>query len=298
MKWYQGKFERIHELIGQDLVSSSHRVEVPTWHAQDVRGVEHLVSYELAQVSLECPIPSTPQDAVLDVEPQMPWAEEHFAERVSGKPLNPPPSAERWQTAGVADKHRTIQEPGPEGSPVMKYSHTYPERFWPKKAGPILDYEGRESYRFQGRAVNIPHYGIRFKYGDLGDVRDLLVSEPLTRQAYLPVWFPEDTGAVHKERVPCSLGYHFLIRAGQLNVTYMIRSVDFVRHFRDDVYLAMRLAQWMVGQINEHFNVTAEDPNPNELRMGNLVMHVMSLHYFQGDLDRMERAYGNLATTQ
>src|SRR3954468_15378336 len=93
--------------------------------------------------------------------------------------------------------------------------------------------------------------GIRYDYGDLQDVVDMLVRSPYTRQAVLPVWFPEDTGAVHGERVPCTLIYHWMLRDGRLHCFYDIRSCDFVRYFRDDVYFAMRLTQWLIEQVQD-----------------------------------------------
>ena len=71
--------------------------------------------------------------------------------------------------------------------------------------------------------------GIRFSYGDFNDVLDLLEKEPFTRQAFLPIWFPEDTGCHHGERVPCTIGYHFMRRGNFLSVVYMIRSCDYIR---------------------------------------------------------------------
>jgi hypothetical protein len=270
MRAYSGRFDAVHSELGVDLLDRADRVEVPTWHAQDVRGNEMLVSHELQNVSFESEIPSNMEETQALVEPQLPWAERHFQERISGEPLNPPPSAAEWQTAGVADKHRKDF-----GGETEQYSHTYPERFWPRRAG-------ADAWTDQGYVTGgEDHFGIRFRYGDLQDVVTLLGKEPLTRQAYLPVWFPEDTGAHHGERVPCSLGYHFMIRGeAELSVTYMIRSVDFMRHFRDDVYLAMRLAQWIDEQLGGGFGG------------GTLTMHIMSLHYFEGDRKRMEKEYG------
>jgi hypothetical protein len=264
-------FPVVHRVLEATFAQGgAERVEVERWHAQDIRGNKMLVSQELRNVVFQCEMPKTPQEAVDLVEPQMPWAEDHFGERVSGDPLNPPPSAERWLGGAQADKHRTIDEGG-----ERVYSHTYPERFWPRKAGEV----GRDP-QFHG------HMGIRFDYGDLRDVVNQLAREPLTRQAYLPVWFPEDTGAVHKERVPCTLGYHFMIRQDRLNITYLIRSVDFIRHFRDDVYLAMRLAQWMVDQLRPAY---MPDLEPT---IGHLTMHIMSLHAFEGDMAKLRREHG------
>lgn len=281
MKAYQGSFPYIYRCIGRDLLKHGKEVPVRTWHAVDISNSAAHVSHELEDVSLSFEMPHSMEKAQEVIDPQLPWAEDHFRERVSGRPLNPPPSAERWLEEGKASIHRKDF-----GGEVTQYSHTYPERFWPKKAGPCGEEEG--SHRFEGRAVNIPHHGIRFAYGDLGDVCKLLMRDSLTRQAFLPVWFPEDTGAHHGERVPCSLGYHFMVREGQLNVTYMIRSVDFVRHFTDDVYMAVRLGQWM----NEMLVESGADLEHGGIAIGRLTMHIMSLHYFEGDRKRMERAYG------
>lgn len=130
----------------------------------------------------------------------------------------------------------------------------YYSRFWPCGSGPSV--------------------GVRFRYGDLNDVVARLKTNLLTRQAYLPIWFPEDTGAPDGVRVPCSLGYHFMVREGKLHLTYHIRSCDFMRHFRDDVYMAVRLAQWVWQQLGEDYN---------HLRMGELTMHIGSFHIFEGD---------------
>ena len=150
------------------------------------------------------------------------WADDHYLERVSGIPHNPAPSAASWPYAvrGNGD-HTTAQG---------VYDHTYPERFWPKHAG---HNHGGPPSDVDMVCGGTP--GIRFHYGDLNDVVDMLVRSPLTRQAYLPVWFPEDTGAVDKQRVPCTLGYHFMIRDGRLTTRYYIRSCDAYRHMSNDI---------------------------------------------------------------
>jgi hypothetical protein len=267
MQTYEGSYPYIFRTIGRDLLKKGVEVPVPTWHAVDVSNSPAHVSYELQDVSLSFEMPHSVEKAQEVIDPQMPWAEEHFLERVSGRPLNPPPSAQRWLDDGVASRHLKDF-----GGKEPQYSHTYPERMWPKHAPDRCDV----------------HQGIRFRYGDLGDVAGLLMREPLTRQAFLPIWFPEDTGAHHGERVPCSLGYHFMIREQELSVTYMIRSVDFVRHFCDDVYMAVRLGQWM----NEMLVEAGVDTQFGGIAIGKLTMHIMSLHYFEGDRKRMERAYG------
>jgi thymidylate synthase len=201
-----------------------------------------------------------------DIGPNLPWADRHFElERVSGEPINPGETWKEWPYAHSADKFRRAGE---------CFSHTYAERYWPKEANGELLGDLR------------PLQGVRYLYGDLNDVVRLLVREPLTRQAYLPVWFPEDTGVVHGERVPCTLGYHFMRRNDELSVFYPIRSCDFVRHFRDDLYLTVRLLLWVLYEARKL------DPTWNSVRPGIFTMWIGSLHCFLGDYQRLFRVKG------
>jgi thymidylate synthase len=244
-----------------------------TWQGLDVTERPEMIAHELYDVSIELGIRDTVEDWAAQVKPNLPWAEEHFQERISGIPLNPPPSNENWPYAKAANK---------EFKKGKKFSHTYPERFWPKKAKTYWGQDG------QGIMREWPMRGIRFDYGDLADVVDLLSRDPYTRQAYLPVWFPEDTGVHHGERVPCTLGYHLRWRHGTLDIVYYIRSCDFRRHFADDVYMAGRLAQWVAERMEERGHYT---------RVGNLVMHISSLHVFAGDLPIMKQEHnGTIAS--
>ena len=228
---------------------------VDTGEWQAIRGdIPQAKTREVTDVILEWRIPGSVPGLQQQVKPNLPWAEEHFAERVSGIPYNPPPSHVNWPFAQKSnDEHRKAE----------KFSHTYPERFWPRFTKQVVDQTGMRD-----------HLGIRYRYGDLDDVVNLLQKSPYTRQAYLPVWFPEDTGAHHGERVPCTLGYHFLHRGDNLSCRYFIRSCDFLRHFRDDVYLAARLTQWIANEVG-----TAP---------GKLVMVIGSLHIFDGEQETLD----------
>jgi thymidylate synthase len=234
------------------------------------------VTQEMSNVVLIYDIPATRQTLEAEVQPNMPWAEDHFQERVSGEPLNPPPSYEWWPFNKNKDAFQKDE----------KFSHTYPERFWPKRASAEL----QEKVKVWGEEpANIQH-GVRYNYGDLDDVVNLLAKHPHTRQAWLPIWFPEDTGAVHGERVPCTLGYHFMLRGGRLHCHYVIRSVDFLRHFRDDVYMAARLTQWVLDELKSK----TKEVEWNEVTPGVLTMTMFSLHVFKGDKYYMEKKFGEL----
>lgn len=185
--------------------------------------------------------------------PNLPWADEHFEERVGGTPINPGSAWRLWPWAKNADTFRADE----------RFNHNYMERYWPRYAGEMR----------HGK-MNV---GIRYPYGDLMDVVCLLRDDPMTRQAYLPIFFPEDTG--HRDRKPCTLGYHFMIRDEKLSIYYPMRSCDVLRHFRDDVYLTARLALWvrdtLRGMLPEKFS---------RLELGTFRMYIASLHAFEGDI--------------
>jgi thymidylate synthase len=191
-----------------------------------------------------------------DIQPNLPWADQHFEERVGGEPLNPGETWKNWPWALAADAHRT------EGD---KFTHTYMERYWPKQAG------------YQAIPGCDMNFGIRYPYGDLNDVIEQLLRDPFTRQAYLPIWFPEDTGVVHGGRVPCTLGYHWILRGENLHTTYYIRSCDFFRHFRDDLYLTARLTLWLLQELRR------KDQKWNKVSPSIFSFHCVSMHCFIND---------------
>lgn len=220
---------------------------------------------ELLHVVFEWQMPATAEELAQETGARLPWAEDHFQERVSGDPLNPSPSEAWWPFRQKKDGNTNTDHKS-EGN---AFSHTYPERMWPK--GVVLN----------DFCDSTTAHGLRFEYGDLDDVVKLLAKSPGTRQAYLPIWFPEDTGVVHGKRVPCTLGYHFIIRDGSLDLSYFMRSTDLLRHFQDDVYLAVRLAQWVVQELQQI--------RPGwELKPGRLIFHTANMHIFDDDIPMLE----------
>lgn len=264
-------FPRFDQAINNATVSvlEGQEVDAGRWQGIPTEGKPDLVTLEVLNWGCEVPVnrvPNTyPSPAVLtrlahEIQPNVEWADEHFEERVGGEPLNPDPSHERWPHWHGQDSTTKV---GGE------FSHTYSERFWPKKAG--LGH-GRHMSPAQ------ENEGIRYKWGDLNDVVEMLNKDPQTRQAYLPIFFPEDTGAVHGGRIPCTLGYHFLLRRNQLHMWYDIRSCDLYRHFRDDIYLAVRLQLWMLERMRTYGNPQWISATP-----GNFYFQVHSLHLHKGD---------------
>lgn len=232
------------------------------WQAVDVSKRPDMKLWEIENVVLHSStLPATAAELAAQVPANLPWAEDHFQERMSGHPLNPGEQYKNWPHWHGQD------EAMKDGD---KFSHTYMERYWPRFAGGKSPGHG---------ATN---RGIRYRYGDLHDVIGLLLRDPHTRQAYLPIFFPEDTGAHHGQRVPCTLGYHFKRTPdGHLNVYYPIRSCDYFRHFHDDIYLTVRLAQWLLDQLK--FFADGPDGAWDNVKLGSFTMHIYSLHYFEGD---------------
>ena len=209
-----------------------------------------------------------------DVKPNLPWADDHFEERVCGSPINPGVEWANWPFGNSAKRFLDS---------IGQFNHNYMERYWPKYAGPQVTrgLPTKTAEDWKSAATHLspeanPRKGIRYTYGDLGDVVKLLAGDPLTRQAYLPVWFPEDTGGGDK-RAPCTLGYHFIMRDGKMDVTYYIRSCDYLRHFRDDIYLTVRLLKWVLDELS------AKDKAWIDVKPGTFIMHITSLHLFRND---------------
>lgn len=274
MSTFKTHFDRLIQDLNQRFLTAP-VVEGTKW--QSTNAPQSMV--ELFNQSFTLPLDGDDLDFYREViKPNLPWADKHFEEeRVSGEPINPGETWKIWPFARSAAAHLR------EGENIDQYDHSYAERYWPKQAGTTSD----------GRLGTPPGVsktqGIRFAVGDLSDVVQILLGDPLTRQAYLPIFHPEDVGAaLGSKRVPCTLGYHFIYRAGQLHVVYPMRSCDFIRHWRDDVYLTIRLQLWVLDQIKAADPVTWAKVHPGTFRM-----HMTSLHMFTSDRDNLRHSLRN-----
>jgi len=241
------------------------------WQGVPTLDKPDLITRELLNLTLEVPTDERLDLLADQIQPNLPWADDHFEERVSGVPTNPGEQYLNWpwwqgQEAAAMVGGVTVE-------PDLKFTHTYQERFWPKRAN-----TGNRPHAHN----RVPIWGIRYQWGDLNDVVDLLAREPLTRQATFPIFFPEDTGAVHRGRIPCTLHYHFMRRNEMLHMWYAIRSCDYVRHFRDDLYLAVRLLHWVLNELQtrefDHSSVHWQGVSP-----GHLFFTAYSFHMHYGD---------------
>lgn len=254
------------------LANDSKLVHTERWQATDISKKPEMATHEVLNVSFMVPVNHEDlKRHQMTIGPNLPWADKHFEERVCGQPINPGIQWEFWPYAQSARKF--LEADG------GKFNHNYMERYWPKYAGQPAPTQTAEEYEAVLHPEERPLVGIYHQYGDLSDVVALLRAQPLTRQAYLPIFFPEDTGAVHGGRLPCTLGYHFIRRDDQLHIVYYLRSCDFVRHFRDDIYLSLRLLLWVLERLRE--GDTGVDWK--EVKPGTFTMHITSLHCFRND---------------
>ena len=171
-----------------------------------------------------------------------PWADDHFQERIGGEGTNPGKTFTYWPYYKDDDKHR----------PGEMFSHTYQERFWPPAK-----------------------QGIRYDMGSLEDIIQRLKVSPTSRQAFLSIWHPEDQSVSPSRRLPCTIGYWFKVNNQQLDVTYLIRSCDAIRHLHNDIYMTQLLAQHVASKLG--------------YTPGTMSMWIGSLHCFESDLYELKK---------
>lgn len=267
-------FTEARRLLATGFKTEAERVSAKQWQGVDVSTKPEMVTNELRHVMFKVPLFPHGENRRHwqdDVKPNLPWADHHFEERVCGAPINPGVEWENWPYNKSAEGFLE------EGI----FNHNYMERFWPRFAA-MVKYPIRtasewfEHFTAMSKVEKIkPRFGIREEYGDLIDLVNLIAADPLTRQAYFPLYHPEDVRV--RGRKPCTLGYQFILRENRMDIVYHMRSVDFVRHFNDDIYLAIRLLLWVLNELR------CIDRRWRLVQPGWYVMTCTSLHTFQND---------------
>jgi Thymidylate synthase len=195
---------------------------------------------------------------VLDLDVTTDWCGAEWLDRLRGIVGNPSSLGTAWQTR--SDEHMiwsdfleidgrpiqsnesydSIMEFRPElQSDPMRLAYTYSERF----------------------AINDQVWRI---------IRELR-KNPESRQLYVAMWDPhQDSGRLGYQRVPCSLGWHFMLRDGRLNIRYKMRSCDFVTHWQNDVWLALKLLDYVCSKTGNH--------------PGHFIQEIDSFHVYKKDV--------------
>jgi thymidylate synthase len=265
MKTYQNYFDVVLD-VGDQLDRIGSQVHSKTWQGSDL---DEEVT-EVFGCSFKVVMKNEVVGLQIETDADLPWAEDHFAERVSRQGLNPGDTYKSWPYYKRDEEWRW------EG----KFSHTYMERMWPNY-GP----NGQTDQYVSKKGIVA---------GDLDSIVTKLSVDETTRQAYLPIWFPEDGSySLAFERVPCTLGYLFNIRNGYLHVTYYIRSCDYIRHFKNDLYLTNRLVMWVIEELYRRTK------GKLSLEPGFMFFHCQSMHLFKNDVlafNRMTKRFVKIAS--
>lgn len=233
-------WEEAQEEIKRDLAEMGIEVRPKTMQDKVIEGNEEYFTKELQNYSY----------TILDVKSSMitgvsqPWADAEFEERV----YDPWDRSEEvgidipdFVNPGTAWELR--KEVWTEFMHDGKMAYTYNERFW--------------------------------NNDQLRKIIDRLKEDHDSRQLWLSVWDPctdpDKLGGV--SRVPCSLGYNFQFRDGKLNIHYVMRSCDFSTHFKNDVYLAIKLLEYVAKEAG--------------LEVGNFTHSMFSLHVYKKDVEKV-----------
>jgi thymidylate synthase len=168
------------------------------------------------------------------------WADAEFEERVEVLPSDPNPGKAWLKRKKVWDQFR---------NDMGKFDYTYNER------------------------INANANLMRVKHE--------LQRNPDTRQAWLPIFDPKDpTYLGGHRRIPCSLGYYFMVREGRLHLTYIQRSADAVVHLGNDIYLAWKMMEHVAKETG--------------YEVGYLTHHIFSLHTYQKDWKILQNGISEL----
>ncbi len=227
------------------LITYGKEVKPARWQATDLNGNTMV---EIKDVFLKMVMEDSISAIFGETKANLPWSEDHFQERIGGVATNPGEQWKNWPYYKHGQDDERFRSTG-------KFSHTYQERFWPTKK-----------------------QGIRFDMGNYDDIVERLKNDPTTRQAFLAIWHPEDQSN-HGGRLPCTIGYWFNVEGNKLNITYLIRSCDAIRHFRNDVYMTQRLAGHTAAQLG--------------LEVGIMTMWIGSFHCFSSDLYTLKKQLKN-----
>lgn len=85
------EFEKSVKYLSRALAAAP-VVSVGEWQAIRDENLPMMDTIEVQDISLYVELPQGVEELQEQINPNLPWAEEHFLERVSGVPWNPPPS--------------------------------------------------------------------------------------------------------------------------------------------------------------------------------------------------------------
>ena len=216
MRIYTNAQEMVEE-VKRDLAEMGIVVRPATMQDKYVKGNPDYETKELQNYSY-CLLNARSQDIPGVTQP---WADAEFKERVT----------DPWERY-------------PDGEPLLE-SISPPNFINPGEAWKLRE-EVWSEYMHDGKLA-YTYNELLWNNDQLTKIMNRLKEDPDSRQLWISLWNPDKDpdflGGV--SRVPCSLGYGLQVRDGKLNLHYVMRSCDFVTHFRNDVYLAIKFLEWV-----------------------------------------------------
>lgn len=228
---FESTKEALNE-IERDIMEMGIKVHTATMQNKIIKDNDDFSTIEVQNYSFTILDTSDKSDCI--DETNYKWCVAEFLERVSGESNNP---GEAWKI------RRDTWEP------FLKENGT-------------MDYTYADRYSFRDGQYGKTQYE---------HVIEILKADPDSRQAILHMHFPEDVARANEFenpiRIPCTMYYQFLIRRGKLDVIYNMRSSDYDTHFRNDIWLADELRNYIAGRL--------------QIQPGLFHMNVGSLHRYK-----------------
>lgn len=216
MRIYTNAQEMVEE-VKRDLAEMGIVVRPATMQDKYVKGNPDYETKELQNYSY-CLLNARSQDIPGVTQP---WADAEFKERVT----------DPWERYS-------------DGEPLIE-SISFPNFINPGEAWKLRE-EVWSEYMHDGKLA-YTYNELLWNNDQLTKIMNRLKEDPDSRQLWISLWNPDKDpdflGGI--SRVPCSLGYGLQVRDGKLNLHYVMRSCDFVTHFRNDVYLAIKFLEWV-----------------------------------------------------
>jgi len=222
MRFYVSATEAFEE-IKRDISEMGILVKPKSMQDKNIEGNEDYFTKELQDYSYR----------ILDCDPKkvprvtQPWADAEFEERVDQSFI---PDSLDIRNGPIEEYHKNMEYINPGRAYLLRDS------IWSE-----FLHEGQFAYSYNER--------INWK-DQLWGIIKRLRNDPDSRQTWLSLWDPnkdpQNMGGM--SRVPCSLGYNFQVREGKINIHYIMRSCDYATHFPNDVYLAMKLLNYVADK--------------------------------------------------
>lgn len=198
---------------------------------------------------------------------------------------------------------RNVNYSIPGGRVLSSNPHHSPTMFWAISEGlseilnlprPIMERylpaKMDESYKITPDRMPCYSYGMRWKEHDqLNNLFHKLNDNPTTKRAFLSIYNGLDT-IPGRSDASCTIGHHFTIRDGELDVAVHLRSWDF---FAGNIY-----DTFLCGLLQKSFLTWLQQDKLPDLKAGKLHFYANSLHYYpQRSQEQLERMLDSDATS-